>query len=341
MVVAALGLAAVGGIVTPGAARASSSAWYQVYQSGSPGSFYQTAAISKSNIWTVGETETKAGNTIYTPFIRHFNGIGWQAITIPNASGSTADWVSASAGNNVWVGGRKNSSVATTVVYRWNGAQWGKVPLPAMTSIGGVVVLAPNNVWAWAMSGTVADDIFHWNGSGWQYYLPDNINFVPQGISASAPNNVWVSGYAISGSKQVAAAYRWDGSAWHPVSMPHPVLNDGGPNVTAVSPSDVWIGWEEQTSSHALHWDGHQWHSVTGSYYADTLDIVPDGKGGYWFGAQAILTGSTWTNEQVPEFNGGWIGVTRIPGTTSFLLNAGVETGSPGPVKPTIFRFDL
>src|SRR5712691_12088576 len=88
-VVAALGLAAVGGIVTPGAARASSSAWYRVYQSGFSGSFHQIAAVGKNNIWAVGDTYTASGKTVYTPFIRHFNGSSWQAITIPNSSGST------------------------------------------------------------------------------------------------------------------------------------------------------------------------------------------------------------------------------------------------------------
>jgi len=240
--------------------------------------------------------------TIYEPFIRHYNGSSWQALTIPGGTGSTSAWVSASAANNVWVGGLRNSSVATSVVYRWNGARWGKVPVPALTYLQGVVVLAPNNVWAFGTSGTVYDDVFHWNGTKWQGYLSNALNFVPQGISASAASNVWVSGYAYSGSRQVAAAYRWTGSAWHAVSMPHPVLS-AGPAVAAVSPSNVWIG--------------------------------------YWFGAQAILTASTWTNEHVPAFTGGFGGVVRIPGTTSFLLKAGVETGSSSTEKPTIFRFDL
>jgi hypothetical protein len=342
MVAAAVGLAAVGGMVMPGTARASSAAWYQVYQSGFSGSFFSTAALSKSNIWAVGPTYTTTGKNVYTPFIRHFNGSSWQAITIPNGSGSDAEWVTASASNNVWVGGFKNASVATTVAYRWNGARWGKVPIPSLTDLQGIVALAPNNVWAFGTSGTVGFDAYHWDGSRWQYYLPNYINFIPQAISASAANNVWLSGYAWSGSKQVAAAYRWDGRAWHAVSMPHPVLNNGGPSVTALSPANVWIGWED-TRAHTLHWDGHQWHALTTPTYVDanTYEAVPDGKGGYWFGAQAILTGSTWTNVQVPGFSGGLGLVTRIPGTTSFLLDAGVETGNPATEKPTIFRFDL
>jgi hypothetical protein len=34
-------------------------------------------------------------------------------------------------------------------------------------------------------------------------------------------------------------------------------------------------------------------------------------------------------------------GVTRIPGTTSFLMSGRVATGSSATEKPTIFRFDL
>lgn len=342
--VAAMGLAAASGIVTPGTAQASRLAWYQIYQSRPHGSFYQVAAISRHDVWAVGDVDTKAGNLIYRPFIRHFNGRSWQAITIPQAS-STADWVSASAANNVWVGGLglTNRHVATTVVYRWNGARWKKIPMPAMTFLQGVVALAPDNVWAFGDSGTVADDIFHWNGSKWRYYLASDTNFIPQGISATGPENVWVSGFARSGRKQVIAAYRWRRGAWHPVRMPHPVFDNGGPNVTAVSPANVWIGWDDNTNAHALQWDGRRWHTVTVPDYADPLDIIPDGKGGYWFGAQAILTGRTWTSKQVPVFDGIYGGVTRIPRTTSFLLTAGVETGTPTPaaVKPTIFRFDL
>jgi hypothetical protein len=86
-----------------------------------------------------------------------------------------------------------------------------------------------------------------------------------QGISAPAPDDVWVSGYAFSGSKRVVAAYRWNGRAWHRVRMPHPVFDNGGPDVTAVSPANVWIGWDDNTSQYALHWNGQRWRTVTGS----------------------------------------------------------------------------
>jgi hypothetical protein len=341
MVVAALGLAAVSGIITPGQALASSSSWYQVYQSGFTGLFRQVAAISKNNIWAVGDTFTTAGKPVYQPFIRHFNGSSWQVVTIPGATSSTSELVSASAANNVWVAGlaRSPSHTAISVVYRWNGARWGKVPMPALTALTRFVVLAPDNVWAIGSSGAISDQVFHWNGAKWQGYL-GTLNFIPQQISASSASNVWVSGYAWSGSKQVAAAYRWNGSAWHSAGMPHPVI-DAGASVTAVAPSNVWIGYFTATRLAALHWDGHQWHTLTVPVFGNPWDIVPDGKGGYWFGSCAILSGNTWTSETMPGFTGSAGGVTPIPGTASFLISGGVETGSSATQKPTIFRFDL
>ena len=340
MIAAAVGLAAAGAVGTSGTAQASSTAWRQVYQANVFGSFEQIAPISSRNVWAVGDTSTKTGNVVFQPVIRHFNGSSWQAVTIPHDAGFTSDWVSASSASNVWVGGLENRSPATSVIYRWNGARWAQVPIPRMTDLQHVIVLGPDNVWAYGDSGSVGYDLFHWNGSKWQYYLRDNVNFIPQDISASASNNVWVSGYTFSGRKQVVAAYRWNGTAWHSVSMPHPVLNDGGPNVTAVSPSNVWVGWSDTTTSHALHWDGHQWRTVSLPYYADPSDIVPDGKGGYWFGAVAILTGTRWTPEDI-SIRGSYGDVARIQGTTSFLLGAGVDASGSFIAKPAIFRFDL
>jgi hypothetical protein len=343
MVVAVGGLAVVGALlVAPGSAQASSSAWYEVYQASARGSFNQTAAISKTNIWSVADTYTAAGNTIYTPFIRHYDGSSWTTVTIPGKPGFSADWVSASSATNVWVGGqKKGGGIAASVVYRWNGTRWLKIPLPAKTELLGVKVLSRTDVWAYSNSSIIPHDIFHWTGTKWHYYLNNSTNFIPQGLSASGPKNVWVSGYKWSGKKQLVAAYRWNGTAWHPVTMPHPV-DDAGPTVTAVSASNVWIGWDSPTAQKALHWDGAKWHTITVPNYGNSFDIVSDGKGGYWFGPDATLSKTNvWALRSEPAFTGGIGGVTRIPGTTSFLVNAGAALGDDTVVRPTLFRFDL
>ena len=96
-------LAAAAGLAAAGPATAST-AWYQTFQVNRRGSFTDIAAISQSNIWAVGDLWGKKGNTIYQPFIWHYDG-GWVAVTIPGSPEFDADQVSASAANDVWVFG--------------------------------------------------------------------------------------------------------------------------------------------------------------------------------------------------------------------------------------------
>jgi len=339
MAAATAGLAAVFGLAAPGAAKASSSNWYQVYQSGYSGAFFDIAAISKSDAWAVGELENSKGDTIYEPFIRHYNGSGWLTVTIPGAKNVTSDYVAASSASNVWIAG-STSNFTGSEVYRYDGSHWHKVALPALASVLGLVVLAPNNVWAIGSLGTVSGNVFHWNGSRWVGY---DFNVLPQSISASSADNVWMAGIGYSGKTQLAVAYQWNGRTWHNAHLARTVLL-AGPAVSAVSPSDVWVGWSTETSADALHWDGHHWHVVKAAddVAADSSDIITDGQGGWWWGPFARLDGSTWTGVAIPEASaGGWGPVVRIPGTRSFWLAATVKNHGDSTQHPTIYRFDL
>ena len=66
-------LAAAAGLAAAGPATAST-AWYQTFQVNRRGSFTDIAATSQSNIWAVGDLWGKKGNTIYQPFIWHYDG---------------------------------------------------------------------------------------------------------------------------------------------------------------------------------------------------------------------------------------------------------------------------
>jgi hypothetical protein len=341
-------LAAVAGLAASGPARASSSAWYQTFQVNRSGSFSQIAAIRKTNIWAVGDLWGKKGNTIFQPFIRHYAGGGWTTVTIPGSPKFESDQVSASAANNVWVFGLTPGSVAHSTAYRYDGSRWHKIPVPAKTYLQGAVALGPKNVWAFGSSGTifapgssVSATVFHWNGTKWRGYSLAHGNLMGESISASAANNVWIAGAVWTGSVQKAVAYRWNGTRWHNAGLPR-VLTDI-PGVSAFSPANVWIGWNTAAGSHAKHWDGHHWHTLTipDNVYANTSNVVPDGKGGYWFGDAAILTGSTWTSEPIIEATGGFGSVVRIPGTQSFLQPASVKNPNSAIQKPTLYRFDL
>lgn len=345
---AAAVLAGAIGLAAPGTARAAAATgWGRVFQSPVSGSFFSMAAVGPRNIWAAGDEFTQSGNLVYTPFIRHFNGSVWTPVTIPGAA-MTSDRVQATSGGNVWVFGltKNPKNIGASAAYRWDGAHWHRIPLPAFTYLQGTVVLGSSSVWAFGSSETMAGDVFHWNGRAWKSYNVNYLNFIPQSMSASSGSNVWLTGMTwVNKKTEVAKAYRWDGSRWLGVATPHPAVTSG-PSVRALSPSNVWIGWEEGQKVQAAHWNGHRWTVLTApdNVVADSYDIAPDGRGGYWWGAFADWTGTTWTGtfDINPTFSSGGFGdVTRIPGTLTFLMPAGIANPGSSVQHPTIYRLTL
>jgi hypothetical protein len=339
-------LAASAGFAASGPASASSSAWYRVYQASTAGTFSDIAAVSNTNIWAVGEPWDSKGRFTFRPLIRHYAGHGWQTVTLPGSPRFESELVSASAANDVWVFGLTRSSVATSVAYRYDGSRWHKIPMPAQTYVQGAVAFGPRNVWAFGSSATifapgshVSANLFHWNGSRWRGYNLAHGNFVGESMSASGPKNLWVAGFVPTGKAQQAAAYRWNGSGWHVARIPR-VLTDN-PAVSAFSAANVWIGWETAARTYITRWSGHRWYTMATPGNADTLNIVADGAGGYWFGDNSILTGNTWTTEPPIGLSGAYGPVVSIPGTTSVIEATSVENPGSSIQRPTLYRFDL
>lgn len=338
---AGVGMAAMVSVAARGAPKPSTTAgWNLVFQSRRSGIFQSVAAVSKTNVWA-GPYLFEGSRTVYGPYVWHFNGSTWKAVTIPGAR-MNSDSVQATSASDVWVFGLTPNSmdVAASAAFRWNGRHWHKVPVPAYTFLQGTVVLSPSNVWAFGGSFNLTGDVFHWNGRKWASY---NLDFFPQSVSASSARNVWMTGMDRAGKREVATAYRWNGRRWLPVSMPHPVI-DYGPTVTALSRSNAWIGWDTTTTVDALHWNGHRWREVIAPDSVEaSSDIIPDGRGGYWFGPFADWTGRVWISHTdiSPEPNGGaFEGVVRIPRTLSFLMPAGVANVGSSTQHPTIYRLD-
>jgi hypothetical protein len=256
----------------------------------------------------------------------------------------TSDIVQATSPSDVWVIGRTPNpqNIGASAAYRWDGRGWQKVPVPRFTFLQGVVVLSQSDVWAFGSSQTLLGDVFHWNGRSWKSY---NLRFIPQFISASSARNVWVTGATNFGKNGKAAASQWNGSRWQTVPIRFPVFQPG-PGVTALSRSNVWIGWNTTTTSRAAHWDGRRWRVITApvNVGGDGYNIIPDGRGGYWFGAFADWTGHSWIqySHVSPSAEGSGYGdIVRIPGTLSFLLGASVLNIGASTAHPTIYRLNL
>jgi len=134
------------------------------------------------------------------------------------------------------------------------GIAWRSVPSPDQGSLGGLVAVAPNDVWAGGNNG-----MLHWDGSAWAT-VPAQISV--KALAAVGPNDIWAVGATI--------IQHWDGSAWAgvPIPLPGSAYNrlDG---VTAVATNDVWaVGSYSDNGSDfpdvwVLHWNGVQWSRVT------------------------------------------------------------------------------
>jgi hypothetical protein len=339
----AAGLALALGAAAPGTASASAAgAWTLAYRASGAGVFTDIAAISQTNAWAVGHPFN--GNAdVQQPIIRHYDGTGWKAVTIPGGTNFEADHVAASGARNVWVYGLAAGSVLdSSAAYRYDGSSWHKVPVPPLTVLVGMVTFGSSNTWAISSESpdnANAQSIFHWDGSRWHRY---DLGFTPMGISASSAVNVWVAGL----SAGRVAAYRWDGSAWHAARIYVHPGTIAGPTMLASAPTDLWIGWETPFGlAGALHWNGHHWSDIDSpANLHASIGIVRDGVGGNWFGAFARFDyGSKWTGLSVPAAHGGasFGDPARIPGTRSAWLPASTASTVGSVQQPTIYHINL
>jgi hypothetical protein len=81
------------------------------------------AAISPSNAWAVGYTETPTSSKT---MILHWNGRTWKQVPSPNPFCSTCDslyGVAAASKTSVWAVGTVNSG-GLVVILHWNGSRW-------------------------------------------------------------------------------------------------------------------------------------------------------------------------------------------------------------------------
>ena len=113
------------------------------------------AATSPTNAWAVGYT-----NYVISPdqgdeshgFIEHWNGRAWKVQASPKLRYSGLSGVAAISSTNVWaVGGYYNvgSGKFQTLVERWNGGAWTRLPsLGGYSELSGVAATSSTNVWA-------------------------------------------------------------------------------------------------------------------------------------------------------------------------------------------------
>jgi hypothetical protein len=338
--VVATGLALALGIISGVPAQAASvGGWQRVYRNSNKTQniLYGMAALSGSDQWAVGVWGNSA-------LVMHGNGSRWSRVTVPGQAGAELIQVAATSPGNVWAFGNRDDGSAGMIL-RYDGSSWQSVPPPAGVVPSSAAVISRTDVWIGGQEGCTGSscttDMYHWNGSGWStgYAVPELIN----AMSGSAPGNVWAVGEAGTTSPSgpySLAAYRWNGSAWTAVSMPHPRAT-GAPDITVVSRSNAWLyAWQAKKPARGflLHWTGSKWQQDVAPANLPTSDgLVADGSGGVWAGALAHWTGHRWVNTTPGlSFTGtdafALRGLARVPGRSTLWAAGQVQRTSTSKV---------
>jgi len=267
------------------------------------------------------------------PYVLHWTGATWSAVSIPGSNGYYSSLVAASSASNVWVLGTDAKGSLNQKIFRYDGAHWHTMSVPA-GNIGALVVLSATDVWVSGQSSCNVDgkaskcvtDMWLWNGSTWTAHpiYSDVYN-----IAGSSATNLWAVGLndvdQTTGEGTVSA-YRWNGTKWLTVVMPHPAMS-GLPDIAIGSASDIWIeGWRATTTKVlALHWTGKEWQQVlSAAHSAASPDAVPYGSSGVWEGPWEAWTGHGWvsTLQYLPWPEGNIIDFVTIPGASGSYWGA-------------------
>jgi hypothetical protein len=326
----------------PGDAATTAEWRFSAYESSLTGGMDSVVALSRTNAWAEG-TIYHGKTLVNSPYVLHWNGAKWSAVTIPASSGYYSTQVSASSASNVWVLGTDVNGSLNQKIFRYDGAHWHTMSVPE-GNLNNLMVLSATDVWVTGQttctttpkSSKCVTDVWQWNGSKW---LAHPINSSVYSIDASSASNVWAVGLGGVNSKGegTVAAYRWAGTHWTPVAMSHPDMS-GWPNIGMGSASNVWIeGWRGASSQVlALHWNGSKWQQVISpAEDAASPDAVPYGSAGVWMGSYVVWTGRGWISTlPKPPFEGGVIeNVDPIPGASgSYWGAASAETNANSSV---------
>jgi hypothetical protein len=166
------------------------------------------------------------------------------------------DGVAATSASNAWAVGEgvTSSGGFLTLILRWNGTPWKKVPIPGPPGgLLGVAATSARNAWAVGIT-----TILHWNGLMWKRVsAPRGISL--DSVAATSAGNAFAVGQT--------AIVRWKGKAWKRIRSPSPP----GAQLTAVaatSARNAWaVGWWQPpagglTRTLILHWNGTAWKEV-------------------------------------------------------------------------------
>jgi hypothetical protein len=339
----ALVMAAVGGLaVLP--ATASGAAWHStpLAKSYFP-PFEGVAASSTSNVWAVGENE----EPIFTPYAEHWDGARWQDVHVPVLGPAASHpegglyGVAVRSRRNAWAVGWSDlgqPAMEVPMIEHWNGVRWRIVPCPRVgsySSLSGVAVVTPKNVWAVGSFEETYPIAEHWNGSRWKLVRVPGAEGLGS-MQVISARNIWAVG--------PVEIEHYNGKRWRLVSFPAPDGNVFLNQITRVPGTrHLWaVGWDGLPSTPvAFYYDGSHWVSRTppggigtalyGVAARSASDVWAAGYGPGALGSYVVhWNGSAWKRVQGTALDGQFItGMTRAPRSSELWAVGIASTNHP------------
>jgi hypothetical protein len=329
---------------------------------------WDVTAVDATHAWAVGHEKYSPDqpDTSGVPIVDEWDGDTWSRMDLPGVT-----WhgglrlVAAASATDIWaVGGSAGPDLDDTItrILRHDGTSWTEVPFAEgnSPSIMQITDLAVSGEHAWLIGNKGSEVVIQeWDGSAWRRHIaPDecrqggtSFGGMPTfcnvtGITAFAPDDVWVAGNGAWPGFKGPLLFHWDGTKW--AAVPVGITNaETAFSEVAGSPGDLWaVG---HTAGYggpiAVHGDGREWEVVEGLPVARFTDIAVDESGAPWvlenFSAGAKLAthaSGRWagTDPPFPEdaVGGAMQGITAVPGTPNMLAVGYVDL----PTEPRLLR---
>jgi hypothetical protein len=198
-------------------------------------------AVDPTHAWAVGSEDYSQDrpDTSSVPVVLRWDGAVWSRDPLP-----PLDWhgalrlVAADSPTDVWaVGGSTGPAPEDTVTHVFHnvGSGWSEVPFPAgnnrsIVQITGLTVVAGH---AWLVGNKLSEVVIQeWDGQTWRSHRPPaecaqagtSFGGMPTfctftGITAFAPNDIWVAGNGAWPGFQGPLLFHWNGEGWRPVQV--------------------------------------------------------------------------------------------------------------------------
>jgi len=250
--------------------------------SASGGSLSAVAVTSADRAWAVGQTGSLATLKPST-LIERWNGTRWRIVPSPTpAHGGALYGVAAASARSAWAVGQTRGSFSTrprTLILRWNGAAWRRVPSPNAATPGSylaaVAAASPSSAWAvgCACNGPALKPLIErWNGTRWRIVpSPDPApgGSVLYGVAVTSARSAWAVGcVACLRADPKTLILHWNGTAWKRVRSPNPASGGTLDWVAVTSASDAWaVGFTgvpgpSRPKTLIERWNGIAWKRV-------------------------------------------------------------------------------